>query len=146
MIQQTLPPADQMFAAVAARDTRYDGIFFTAVATTGIFCRPSCPAKKPRRENVEFFATAKEALAAGYRPCKRCRPLERPGQTPEPIRELLAEVERDPTRRLRDGDLRARGLDPSRVRRWFRTHHGMTFHAYQRALREIGRASCRERV
>src|SRR5690606_22123935 len=64
---------------------------------------------------------------------------ERPGQMPEPIRELLAEVERDPARRLRDADLRARGLDPSHVRRWFRTHHGMTFHAYQRALR-VGNA------
>src|SRR5690554_2177827 len=133
--RRALPPEAEMHRAYMERDTRYDGIFFTAVRTTGIFCRPSCTAKKPRRENVEFYATAKEALAMGYRPCKRCRPLEWPGQTPEPIRELLAELERDPSRRFRDGDLRERGLDPAAVRRWFKRHHGMTFQAYQRALR-----------
>ena len=79
-----------MYRAVLACDTRYDGIFFTAVRTTGIFCRPSCPAKKPKRSNIEFFASAKEALAHGFRPCKRCRPLELPGQTPEFVRLLLA--------------------------------------------------------
>ena len=130
-----LPPADEMYRAVLERDTRYDGIFVVAVKTTGIFCRPSCPAKKPLRENVEFYATAKEALDLGYRPCRRCRPLERPGQTPEPIRALLEEVERDPTRRIGDAELRRRGLDPGFVRRWFKANHGMTFHAYQRALR-----------
>lgn len=128
-----------MYAAILARDTRYDGIFFTGVTTTGIFCRPSCPAKKPDRENVEFYRSTREALAAGYRPCKRCRPLEPPGRTPEPIRELLVEIEGNPTRRLRDRDLSARGLEPATVRRWFKKHHGMTFHAYQRALR-LGRA------
>ncbi|MFW6077974.1 MAG: bifunctional transcriptional activator/DNA repair enzyme AdaA [Gemmatimonadota bacterium] len=127
-----------MYEAVLARDTRYEGIFFTAVTTTGIFCRPSCPARKPNRENVRFFRSAREALAHGFRPCRRCRPLEPPGSTPEPIRELIAEVERDPTRRLRDRDLRERGLDPARVRRWFKKHHGMTFHAYHRALRVGG--------
>ena len=124
-----------MYRAVLARDTRYDGIFFTAVRTTGIFCRPSCPAKKPKRENIEFFASAKDALAYGFRPCKRCRPLELPGQTPEFVRLLLAEIDGDPMRRLRDRDLRARGLDPTKIRRWFKRHHGMTFHAYQRARR-----------
>lgn len=128
-----------MYEAILARDTRYDGIFVTGVTTTGIFCRPSCPAKKPDRENVEFYRSTREALAAGYRPCKRCRPLEPPGRTPGPIRELLEEIEGSPTRRLRDRDLRSRGLQPATVRRWFKKHHGMTFHAYQRALR-LGRA------
>ena len=136
---RALPSEAEMHRAFMERDTRYDGIFVTAVRTTGIFCRPSCPAKKPRRENVEFYATAKEALAMGYRPCKRCRPMEWPGRTPEPIRRLLAELERDPARRFRDGDLRERGLDPAAVRRWFKRHHGMTFQAYQRALR-VGKA------
>jgi AraC family transcriptional regulator, regulatory protein of adaptative response / methylated-DNA-[protein]-cysteine methyltransferase len=135
----TLPTEDEMYAAVLAGDSRYDGIFYTAVRTTGIFCRPSCPARKPKRENVEFHATSGDALALGYRPCRRCRPLELPGGTPSGIRALLDDVERDPTRRLRDGDLRGRGLDPAHVRRWFQRHHGMTFHAYQRALR-VGRA------
>jgi AraC family transcriptional regulator, regulatory protein of adaptative response / methylated-DNA-[protein]-cysteine methyltransferase len=135
MTERTLPPDDEMLRAVFARDSRYDGIFFTAVRTTGIFCRPSCPARKPARENVEFHATAAAALAHGFRPCKRCRPMEWPGATPEPISRLLDELEADPGRRLRDVDLRTRGLDPVAVRRWFKTRHGMTFHAYQRARR-----------
>ncbi|HEU5211011.1 MAG TPA: methylated-DNA--[protein]-cysteine S-methyltransferase [Longimicrobiales bacterium] len=134
-IERTLPPADEMYGALLARDTRYDGIFFTAVRTTGIFCRPTCPAKKPDRRNVDFFASARAALAHGFRPCLRCRPMEPPGATPEPIRLLLAEIERAPMNRLRDADLRARGLEPAALRRWFRTHHGMTFQAYHRALR-----------
>lgn len=134
-----LPPADEMYEAMLARNTRYDGIFVTAVTTTGIFCRPSCPAKKPNRENVEFFRSTREALANGYRPCKRCRPLAPPGRTPESIQGLLDEIERDPMRRLRDHDLRDRGFEPATVRRWFKKHHDMTFHAYQRA-RRLGRA------
>lgn len=135
MTERKLPSTEEMYAAILARDTRYDGIFFTTVKTTGIFCRPSCPARKPEPQNVEFCPTAREALALGFRPCKRCRPLELPGQTPEPIRRLLAEIEQDPARRLRDRDLRAQGLDPVTLRRWFSKHHGMTFHAYQRARR-----------
>ena len=130
-----LPSADEMYRACVARDTSYEGIFFTAVKTTGIFCRPSCPAKKPLRENVEFFRTAQEALQQGYRPCKRCTPLEPEGGMPSGIRGLLDALEADPTLRLKDHDLRLRGLDPTGVRRWFKKHYGTTFHAYQRAFR-----------
>lgn len=130
-----LPPHEAMMRAMMERDATLDGVFFAAVRTTGIFCRPSCPARKPRPENVEFFASAREAIASGYRPCQRCHPLEPVGATPEPIRRLLDDLEADPGRRLRDGDLRERGLDPGRVRRWFKRHHGMTFHAYQRGRR-----------
>ncbi len=139
-----LPPVDEMFRAVVERDGDYDGVFFTAVRTTGIFCRPICPAKKPRRENVEFFPSTRDALAAGYRPCQRCRPMEPPGDAPPWLRNLLAEIERDPYRRWTDADLRARSLDPARVRRWFRANHGMTFHAYQRS-RRLGLALVRIR-
>jgi AraC family transcriptional regulator, regulatory protein of adaptative response / methylated-DNA-[protein]-cysteine methyltransferase len=137
--ERTLPPADEMYRALLARDSRYDGIFFTAVTTTGVFCRPSCPAKKPARENVEFYRAAREALAHGFRPCRRCRPLEPRGRTPDAVHQLLVELDDDPMRRLRDRDLRGRGVDPVAVRRWFRKHHGMTFQAYQRA-RRVGRA------
>ena len=68
-----------MLRALAARDASYDGLFFAAVTTTGIFCRPSCPARNPKPENVEFYRTAREALFAGFRPCRRCHPLEEPG-------------------------------------------------------------------
>jgi AraC family transcriptional regulator of adaptative response/methylated-DNA-[protein]-cysteine methyltransferase len=135
MITSALPSTDEMYRAVVARDSRYDGIFFTAVRTTGIFCRPGCPARTPERANVEFYASARDALAHGFRACKRCRPLEPRGRTPEPIGRLLTRLERKPSLRLRDRDLRDEGLEPAAVRRWFKTHHGMTFHAYQRARR-----------
>jgi AraC family transcriptional regulator, regulatory protein of adaptative response / methylated-DNA-[protein]-cysteine methyltransferase len=129
----------EMYRAVATRDASFDGIFFTAVRTTGIFCRPGCPARTPAKQNVEFYRTIQEALLAGYRPCLRCRPLETTGTPPEWLRPLLAELERGEGARLRDEHLRQRGLEPARVRRWFRQHYGMTFHAYQRA-RRVGRA------
>jgi AraC family transcriptional regulator, regulatory protein of adaptative response / methylated-DNA-[protein]-cysteine methyltransferase len=118
-----------------ARDASYDGIFFVGVRSTGIFCRPVCPARKPMRRNVDFFPSARDALSQGFRPCKRCRPLQPQGETPDAIRRLLEEIEADPSLRLRDGDLRARGVEPATARRWFKRHHGMTFHAYQRARR-----------
>ena len=65
--------------AAEARDARFDGWFFTAVKTTGIYCRPSCPARTPKRENVTFFPSAAAAQAAGFRACMRCRPDAVPG-------------------------------------------------------------------
>ncbi len=124
-----------MLEAFLGRDPTYDGIFVTGVRTTGIFCRPTCSAKKPRPENLSFFGDSKEALLAGYRPCRRCRPLEAVGASPDWLQPLLEEVEADPTRRWTDEDVRARGLSPERVRRWFQRHHGMTFQAYHRARR-----------
>ena len=135
MIVNTLPPPDEMYTALVDRDSSYDGIFITAVRTTGIFCRPSCPARKPHRENVEFFADSHQALLAGYRPCQRCKPLQPSGNPPDWLEGLLAAVEEDPSRKWSDSDLRERSLDPGRVRRWFRQHHGITFQAYQRAQR-----------
>jgi AraC family transcriptional regulator, regulatory protein of adaptative response / methylated-DNA-[protein]-cysteine methyltransferase len=134
-MMRTLPDSEEMYTAVLERNTRYDGIFYTAVRTTGIFCRPSCPARTPQRRNVEFYGSAREAMAHGYRACLRCRPLEPRGQTPAPLQQLLRDVEQEPAPRLRDRDLRERGLEPAAVRRWFKQHHGMTFQAYQRARR-----------
>jgi len=65
---------DAAYAASARRDAGYDGAFFLAVTTTGIYCKPSCPARMPNRENARFYATAAAAEAAGHRACKRCRP------------------------------------------------------------------------
>ncbi|MBI5478725.1 MAG: bifunctional transcriptional activator/DNA repair protein Ada [Deltaproteobacteria bacterium] len=124
-----------MYRALVEKDPDFDGLFVTGVTTTGIFCRPTCTARKPRRDHVVFFATSRDALLAGYRPCRVCRPVESPAATPEPVRRLLAEVEADTSLRLKDQDLRERGLDPAALRRWFRRHHGMTFQGYQRALR-----------
>jgi len=124
-----------MLEAFLGRDASFDGVFVTGVRTTGIFCRPTCTAKKPRPENLDFFPTARDALHAGYRPCRRCRPLEASGTPPAWLRPLLDEVDADPTRRWSDEDVRARGLSPERVRRWFKSNHGMTFQAYHRARR-----------
>ena len=124
-----------MMQAFLQGDASFDGIFVTAVSTTGIFCRPTCTAKKPLPENVRFYRTPREALLSGYRPCKRCRPLEASGDPPVWLRPLLADLETDPAHRWRDGELRERGLSPERVRRWFQANHGMTFHAYSRARR-----------
>ncbi|MDF1798617.1 MAG: methylated-DNA--[protein]-cysteine S-methyltransferase [Planctomycetota bacterium] len=131
----SLPSTDTMYAALCERDASFEGVFVAAIRTTGIFCRPGCPARTPNPGNVAYFAGTAEALHAGYRPCKRCRPMAPAGAAPEWLAPLLAEVEADRTRRWRDRDLVALGLEPKRVRRWFLAHHGMTFHAYQRARR-----------
>lgn len=132
---KAMPPRDEMLAAFTGRDRSYDGLFVAAVRTTGIFCQSSCPARKPASGNVEFFATAGNALAAGYRPCLRCRPLDPGGAAPAWLSSLLADLERDPRRRWTDADLTAAGLRPEAVRRWFRRSFGMTFHGYARARR-----------
>jgi AraC family transcriptional regulator, regulatory protein of adaptative response / methylated-DNA-[protein]-cysteine methyltransferase len=124
-----------MLEAFLGRDSTFDGVFVTCVHTTGIFCRPTCTAKKPRPEHVSFFGSPREALLAGYRPCMRCRPMEPAGTTPAWLQPLLEAVEEDPTRRWSDHDVRSRGLSPERVRRWFKQNHGMTFQAYHRARR-----------
>ena len=133
MNTRAMPRRGEMVEAFLSRDGTYDGMFFTGVRTTGIFCRPTCSAKKPREENVEFFSSTQAALLAGFRPCKRCRPMEPSGSRPAWLRELMRDFDAQPEKRWTDQDLRNRGLSPERVRRWFQSHHGMTFHAYGRA-------------
>lgn len=135
MTTMQLPSAARMYTALAERDNTFDGVFFAAIRTTGIFCRPGCSARKPRPENVEFYPSARDALVAGYRPCLRCHPLEPKGAAPEWIEKLLEKVEENPSRRWKDADLREAQFDPARVRRWFLRNHGLTFQAYQRARR-----------
>ncbi|MCA0363038.1 MAG: methylated-DNA--[protein]-cysteine S-methyltransferase [Bacteroidetes bacterium] len=110
-------------------------MFFTAVKTTGIFCRPSCTARKPKRENVEFFKTSKECILKGYRPCKVCNPLEKLNETPDSIKQLIDELIANPSNKFKDYDLVKRGLEPNQIRRWFLKNHGITFQAYQRIFR-----------
>lgn len=130
-----LPSARVMYRALVERDPEFDGLFLVGVTTTAIYCRPVCPARKPRPENVRWFASADEAERAGFRACKRCRPHAAPGGHPEWVERLVADVERDPARRIGDDDLRARGLCPVRARRYFRARFGSTFQAWQRARR-----------
>lgn len=79
MPDELLTDADRCYRAVVARDARFDGRVFTAVRTTGIYCRPSCPSRTPRPENVRFYPSPAAAVAAGFRACRRCRPDALPG-------------------------------------------------------------------
>jgi AraC family transcriptional regulator of adaptative response/methylated-DNA-[protein]-cysteine methyltransferase len=135
----SLPPVAEMQRAYLNSDASYNGIFYLGVRTTGIFCKPECRARKPLPKNVEFFATVKEATFAGYRPCKRCRPLAVNGTPPGWVQRLLERVDTAPDRRIREWDLRKMGIEPARARRYFQQHYGMSFHAYQRG-RRMGQA------
>jgi AraC family transcriptional regulator of adaptative response/methylated-DNA-[protein]-cysteine methyltransferase len=125
----------EKYNAIGRKDSLYEGAFVTAVKTTGIFCRPACRARKPKPENVIFYNCALDALQNGYRPCKICKPMEKLGETPDYIKGIIKELYDNPYMRSKDGDLRLRGIEPSQIRRWFKKHHNMTFHAYQRMLR-----------
>ena len=124
-----------MQRAYLQSDASYNGIFYLGVRTTGIFCKPECTARKPLPKNVEFFATVKDAMFAGYRPCKRCRPLAANGVPPAWVQKLLSRIEEAPDQRIREWDLRKMGVEPARARRYFQQHYGMSFHAYQRGRR-----------
>lgn len=124
-----------MYKALVNKDVSYEGTFIAAIRTTGIFCRPTCTARKPKEENVEFFRTTKDAILKGYRPCKVCNPLEKLGETPAYIKKILEQISSDPSTKLKDWDLTKKGIEPSKVRRWFLKNHGITFHAYQRMFR-----------
>src|SRR5260370_2144468 len=80
---------DRCIRAVQSKDARFDGWFFTAVRTTGIYCRPSCPVVPPKAENMRFFASAAAAQQAGFRACKRCRPDASPGSPEWDVRAAL---------------------------------------------------------
>jgi AraC family transcriptional regulator, regulatory protein of adaptative response / methylated-DNA-[protein]-cysteine methyltransferase len=129
-----LPDFTIMDTAFRARDSSFDGIFFAAVTTTGIFCKPSCSARKPLPGNLRFYATAAEAISAGYRPCERCKPLSSSAD-PEWLAALVERVESEPGLRIGDEDLRAEGLDPTTVRRRFKARFGLSFQAFQRERR-----------
>ena len=98
---------DACYRAISGRDTRWDGRIYLGVASTGIYCRPSCPARKPKPENCRFFASAAACVAAGFRACKRCRPEAVPGTRDWDARGDLAARA---VRRIRDGAVDAVGV------------------------------------
>src|SRR5436190_22556444 len=132
-----LPERHEMERAYLKSDASYDGLFYLGVRTTGIFCRPSCHARKPKPENVEFFVSPKDAVVAGYRPCLKCKPVAGDDE-PAWVQKLMRRIESRPTDRMSDRDLRAIDLDPERVRRYFSARYGLTFQAYCRARRLAG--------
>ena len=96
---------ERMYQALMEKDAAYEGLFIAAVKTTGIFCRPTCTARKPKADNVTFFPSSREAIENGYRPCKVCNPLAAIGQTPAYIRSIIDALQADPSRKWKDADL-----------------------------------------
>lgn len=134
-----LPTHDALYEAITRKDPAFDGVFYVCVKTTGIFCRPVCPARTPKSENVTFVASPDEAIKAGFRACKRCRPLESPESASALLDRLLSLVEDDPSRRWSEADLRGLGIEPATARRHFQRRFDMTFSQYARA-RRLGHA------
>ena len=129
-----LPSRRTLLGAVSRRDAAWDGLFIVAVKTTGIACRPTCPSRHARPENLSFFATLGAARDAGFRPCLRCKP-EQQASEPEWWSKLVRYVDGAGSSKLSDNTLTTKGFDPVRVRRHCRREFGMTFHAWVRARR-----------
>lgn len=125
----------EYYQALVHKKTEYEGIFFVGVKTTGAFCRPTCPARKPKFENCEFYETARDALLASFRPCKRCQPLAHPKQASNLIQTLVNAVEQNPGKRWKEDDIKELAVDSSTARRQFKKRFGMTFIEYARARR-----------
>ena len=121
---------DACYRAIVHRDARFDGRFFTAVKTTGIYCRPVCPARTPLSRNVVFFPTAAAAQEAGFRPCLRCRPETAPDMgawrgTSNTVSRALSLIELGALDEEDVDTLAARlGLGERHLRRLFRQHLG----------------------
>ena len=128
---------DARWAAVVARDAASDGKFVTAVATTGIYCRPSCPARHPLRENIRFYATCEAAEAAGFRPCKRCKPDRRslPEEHAAKVAEACRLIEAAAEPPKLDQLAAQVGLSPYHFHRIFKSIVGVTPKAYAVAHR-----------
>lgn len=124
----SIPDFDQCYRAICERDARYDGIFYTCVKTTGIFCRPICPARVPKSQNCIFCADAESAIAAGFRACLRCRPESTPGSpawrgtqaTTDRGRKLVARLADEPA--TTEALAASLGLSSRHVRRLFQRH------------------------
>ncbi len=133
-----LPDHDTLYKALLARDASYDGQVYVCVSSTGVFCRLTCPARKPKQENCTFFGTVGECIEAGYRACKRCHPMQPMALADPAIAALLAALDERADYRWRESDIERMGFDLSTVRRSFKRQFGITFleMARQRRLRD----------
>jgi len=127
--------ADEYYQALLDRNTAYVGIFYVGVKTTSVFCISNCRARKPKRENVEFFPTFKVAITNGFRPCKICKPTENANESPIEVKNAIKLVKNNPKEKISDFKLRENGISPDKVRRWFKKNYSLTFHAFQRMYR-----------
>lgn len=126
---------EEYYKMLIEKSSDYEGIFYMGVKTTGIFCRPTCPAKKPKKENCEFFETAKEALLASYKPCKRCQPLNSSALFSEEVKKLVKAIEENPEKKWTDKDFDELSISANTARRQFKKQFGMTFIEYARSRR-----------
>jgi AraC family transcriptional regulator of adaptative response/methylated-DNA-[protein]-cysteine methyltransferase len=130
------PSYKEMVEAMTQSDATYDGKFYVGVHSTGIYCLPSCKAKKPKLKNVVFYPTREEAIAAGLRGCKRCRSEKFPDVLPDWLHSVLRFMRENRIERLNESKLiKMAGVDISTIRRYFKTHLGMTPLAFHRKLR-----------
>lgn len=123
------------YTILSRRDKAYAETFFVGVKSTGIFCRPGCPARLPKFENCQFYATATQALSGGFRACKRCHPASHSGEASALVKQLISEIEARPDTRWSEEDIKRLGVDPSTARRQFQKRFGMTFTQYARQRR-----------
>ncbi|MBD9374178.1 bifunctional transcriptional activator/DNA repair protein Ada [Rhizobium sp. ARZ01] len=130
-----LPNDDVLYDALISRSDAYEGRAYVCVTTTGVFCRLTCPARKPLKQNTFFCSSIGTCMAAGFRPCLRCRPMDGVRGRDETVDLLLSALERQPERRWSEDDIVALGLDPSTVRRAFKRTIGTTFLDYARHRR-----------
>lgn len=130
-----LQKINDYYQALLDRNQSFVGIFYVGVKTTDVFCIATCRARKPKKENVIFYTSFKDALAYGYRPCKICKPTENANQAPEQVAQAIQLVKDHPKEKISDELLKSKSISPVVVRRWFNQHYGMTFHAYQRMYR-----------
>ena len=133
-----LPDHNTLYEALLGRNSDYDGQAYVAVSTTGVFCRLTCPARKPKSENCTFYASVGECLEAGFRACKRCHPLKPMASADPSIGALLTALDERPEYRWSEEDIERMGFDLSTIRRSFKRQFGMTFleMARQRRLRD----------
>lgn len=130
-----MPDDDILYAALLARDPSYEGVALVGVTSTGIYCRLTCPARKPLARNCRWFTDAKAAQRAGFRPCLRCRPQTAQADSHPVIRDLMSALAERPDHRWSESCVAGRGHDPSTVRRLFRHHYGQSFLQIARAAR-----------
>lgn len=128
--------AEQCWEAIRKRDRGFDGLFFFGVLTTGVYCRPSCPARRPLRRNVQFYPSPKAAERDGLRPCRRCRPLSESGVDLAKIHELCRYIESHSGEPLTLRHLAERaGLSRFHLQRSFKAAVGLSPKQYQDARR-----------
>ena len=126
---------DDFYKALCERQPSYVGSFYVAVKTTSIFCIATCHARKPKKENVDFYTKLDDVVKAGFRPCKVCKPLQEANEMPDVVKQAVALVKNNLGEKVTDAQLKEQGISPETVRRWFNKHYGMTFQSYARMMR-----------